>query len=152
MPLVKRSYEKQEDMLDGKNFVSRNLYGDYIDKNPYGHGYDLEKASKGLSYDGKRIIKTFINQNQEREKILRKNEQLLYDEMHSHKSHKDSKRFWRSGMHVMEHFGPPLIDKCYKFRAPPIIKYDVNQPPFRRPKDDGDYFDKDIHPLRPIES
>ena len=152
MPLVKRSYEKQEDMLDGKNFVSRNLYGDYIDKNPYGHGYDLEKASKGLSYDGKRIIKTFINQNQEREKILRKNEQLLYDEMHSHKSHKDSKRFWRSGMHVMEHFGPPLIDKCYKFRAPPIIKYDVNQPPFRRPKDDGDYFDKDIYPLRPIES
>ena len=152
MPLVKRSYEKQEDMLDGKNFVSRNLYSDYIDKNPYGHGYDLEKASKGLSNDGKRIIKSFINKNQEREKILRKNEQLLYDEIHSHKSPKESRHFWRSGMHVMEHFGPPLIDKCYKFRAPPIIKYEVNQPPFRRPKDDGDYFDKDIHPLRPIES
>ena len=151
MPLVKRSYEKQENMLNGKNFVSRNLYGDYIDKTLYSHGYDLEKASTGLTNVGKRFIKTFINQNQEREKILRRNERLVYDDVHNHKS-PNSTRFWRSGMHVMEHFGPPLIDKCYKFRAPPIVKYEVNQPPFRRPKDDGDYFDKDIHPLRPIQS
>ena len=152
MPLVKRSYEKQCNTLDGKNFVSRKLYGDYIDKNPYGEGYNIEKASKGLSTDGKRIIKTFINQNQEREKQLRKNEQLLYDEMHSHKRPQNMRPFWRSGLHVMEHFGPPLIDKCYKFRSPPIIKYDVNQPPFRRPKEDGDYFDKDIRPLRAPQS
>ena len=105
MPLVKRSYEKQENMLDGKNFISRNLYGDYIDKNPYGYGYDLEKSLKGLSNDGKRTIKVFIEQNKEREKILRKNEQLLYDEMHSHKSPKNSKAFWRSGSIVA------IIDK-----------------------------------------
>ena len=32
-----------------------------------------------------------------------------------HFLHKDKneKPFWKSGIHVMEHFGPPLIDKCY---------------------------------------
>ena len=72
MPLIKRSYEKQSNMLDGKNFVRRNLYGEYIDKNPYGQGYDMEKASKGLSADGKRMITNFINKNIKREKELRK--------------------------------------------------------------------------------
>lgn len=152
MPLIKRSYEKQSNMLEGKNFVCRNLYGEYIDKNPYGHGYDLEKASKGLSADGKRMITNFINQNIRRENILRKKEKLLYEEIIDHKTPKNDRSFWKSGLHVMEHFGPPLIDKCYKFKAPPILKYDLNQPPFRRPKIDGDYFDKDIHRLGGLES
>jgi len=147
MPLVKRSYEKQSEMLDGKNFVCRDLFGEYIDKNPYGHGYDTERASKGLSHDGKRIIKSFINQNIQREKNLRKREERLYDEVHDHKTAKSVKPFWKSGLHVMEHFGPPLIDKIHKFKAPPIIKYDLNQPPFRRPRAEGDYFDKNIHLL-----
>ena len=152
MPLIKRSYEKQSNMLDGKNFVCRNLYGEYIDKNPYGKGYDMEKASKGLSADGKRMITNFINQNIKREKDLRKKEKLLYEEIIDHKTPKNERPFWKSGLHVMEHFGPPLIDKCYKFKAPPILKYDLNQPPFRRPKNEGDYFDKDIHRLGGIES
>lgn len=152
MPLIKRSYEKQSNMLDGKNFVCRNLYGEYIDKNPYGQGYDMEKASKGLSADGKRMITNFINQNIKREKDLRKKEKLLYEEIIDHKTPKNERPFWKSGLHVMEHFGPPLIDKCYKFKAPPILKYDLNQPPFRRPKNEGDYFDKDIHLLGGIES
>jgi hypothetical protein len=139
-------------MLDGKNFVCRNLYGEYIDKNPYGQGYDMEKASKGLSADGKRMITNFINQNIKREKDLRKKEKLLYEEIIDHKTPKNERPFWKSGLHVMEHFGPPLIDKCYKFKAPPILKYDLNQPPFRRPKKEGDYFDKDIHRLGGIES
>ena len=152
MPLIKRSYEKQSNMLDGKNFVCRNLYGEYIDKNPYGQGYDMEKASKGLSADGKRMITNFINQNIKREKDLRKKEKLLYEEIIDHKTPKNERPFWKSGLHVMEHFGPPLIDKCYKFKAPPIPKYDLNQPPFRRPKNEGDYFDKDIHRLGGVES
>ena len=152
MPLIKRSYEKQSNMLDGKNFVCRNLYGEYIDKNPYGQGYDMEKASKGLSADGKRMITNFINQNINREKDLRKKEKLLYEEIIDHKTPKNERPFWKSGLHVMEHFGPPLIDKCYKFKAPPILKYDLYQPPFRRPKNEGDYFDKDIHRLGGVES
>jgi len=152
MPLVKRSYERQCNMLDGKNFVCRNLFGEYIDKNPYGHGYDTEKALKGLSVDGKRMIKKFINQNIKRENLLKKKQLLLYEEVIDHKTPKNEKPFWKSGLHVMKHFGPPLIDKCYKFKMAPIPKYDLNQPPFRRPKIDGDYFDKDIHPLRVSES
>ena len=49
IPLIKRSYEKQSEMLDGKNFVCRQLYGENLDKNPYCYGYDKTKASKGLS-------------------------------------------------------------------------------------------------------
>ena len=74
MPLCKRSYEKQANMLNGKNFVCRKLYGENIDKNPYGQGYDIQKASKGLSTDGKRLIKIFVDQNIKREDILRKKE------------------------------------------------------------------------------
>ena len=147
MPLLKRSYEKQCNMLNGKNFICKNLFGENIDKNPYGQGYDIEKASKGLSCDGKRIIKTFIKQNMKREDILKNKEKLVYEEVIDHKTPKNVKPFWKSGLHVMEYFGPPLIDKCYKFRAPPIIKHEINQPPFRRPKAEGDYLDKDIHLL-----
>ena len=147
MPLVKRSYEKQCNMLNGKNFICKNLYGEYIDKNPYGQGYDIEKACRGLSYDGKRMITNFINQNKKKEDILRNKEKLVYDEIIDHKTPKNTRPLWKSGLHVMEHFGPPLVDKVYKFKAPPIIKHDVNQPPFRRPKAEGDYFDKDIHIL-----
>ena len=149
MPLCKRSYEKQATMLNGKNFVCRKLYGENIDKNPYGQGYDIQKASKGLSTDGKRLIKIFVDQNIKREDILRKKEKLVYEEVINHKTPRNVKPFWRSGLHIMEHFGPPLIDKVHKFKAPPIPKYELNQPPFRRPKEEGDFLDKDIHPLGP---
>ena len=95
MPLVKRSYERQCNMLDGKNFVCRNLFGEYIDKNPYGQGYDTEKAFKGLSVDGKRMIKKFIDQNIKRENILKKKQQLLYEEVIDHKTPKNEKPFWK---------------------------------------------------------
>ena len=136
-------------MLNGQNFICRNLFGEYLDKNPYGQGYDKEKASKGLSADGKRMIKNFIDQNVKRENILKKREQLLYEEIIDHKTPKNDKPFWKSGLHVMKYFGPPFIDKCYKFKGPRILKYDLNQPPFRRPKIEGDYLDKDIRPLGP---
>ena len=152
MPLVKRSYERQCNMLNGKNFICRNLFGEYIDKNPYRQGYDIERASRGLSVDGKRMIKKFIDQNIKRENILKKKQQLLYEEVIDHKTPKNRNHFWKSGLHVMEHFGPPLIDKCHKYKAEPIPKYDLNQPPFRRPKIEGDYFDKDIHLLGASES
>ena len=95
------------------------------------------------------MIKNFISQNVKRENILKKREQLLYEEIIDHKTPRNEKPFWRSGLHVMKYFGPPLIDKCYKFKGPRILKYDLNQPPFRRPKIEGDYLDKDIRPLGP---
>ena len=147
MPLIKRSYEKQSEMLDGKNFVCRKLYGENIDKNPYCYGYDKEKASRGLSQEGKKLIGLFINENIKREKILRQREELVYNDLHSKNTPKNERPLWKSGLSIMEHFGPPLIDKVRKFRAPEIENHLINQPPFRRPKEQGEYFDPNIHML-----
>ena len=46
---MKKTYEKQEQSLDGKNFVCRKLYGGYFDKNPYCYGYDINKGTKNLT-------------------------------------------------------------------------------------------------------
>ena len=55
---MKRSYEKEENFLNKKNFICRNLYGENFDKNPYDREYtNLQKAEKGLSHDGKRMIR-----------------------------------------------------------------------------------------------
>ena len=35
MPLLQRSYEKEQNMLTGKAFICKNLYGSEFDKNPY---------------------------------------------------------------------------------------------------------------------
>ena len=147
MPLIKRSYEKQSEMLDGKNFVCRKLYGENIDKNPYCYGYDKEKASRGLSQEGKKLIGLFINENLKREKMLRQREEMVYNDIHSKYTPKNARPLWKSGLSIMEHFGPPLIDKVRKFRAPEIEKHQINQPPFRRPKEQGEYFDPNIHML-----
>ena len=43
-------------MLNGKDFVSRNLYGERFDKNIYRYGYDINHAKKELTPIGKNII------------------------------------------------------------------------------------------------
>ena len=141
---MKRSYEKEENFLNKKNFICRNLYGENFDKNPYDREYtNLQKAEKGLSHDGKRMIRKFILQNKKMEDKLKKEEEILYEKwLKNSKKEKKSKSFWKSGLHVMENFGPPLIEKVHKFKAKPIVFYE--RPPFKRPKEDGDYFDKEI--------
>ena len=42
-------------MLNGKDFVSRNLFGERFDKNVYRNGYDIRHATKGLTPSGKDI-------------------------------------------------------------------------------------------------
>lgn len=63
------------------------------------------------------------------------------------KNLKKSKPFWRNGLHVIGEFGPPMFDRYHLYDEPIKRKYKLVQPPFRRPKDEGDYFDKDIHIL-----
>lgn len=145
MPLSKRSFERQEGSLNGKGFFCRDLFGEYLDKNPYCYGYDVPKASKGLSQNGQRIIKKFINQNLEKEKKLKKQEQDSYDELHDKNQSKSKKPIWKSGLHIIEHFGGPMIDYKYEFLSPKTVKHLINQPPFRRPKEKGDYLDSNIH-------
>lgn len=177
MPLVKRSYEKPVNMLCGKDFVCRNLYGENLDKNPYRYGYDLS-ASQNLSPAGKRMIRKFIEQNKAKDKSFADKEEQLYNDLHSKRNRsvifeennqgkglddekcngneegngkgrgKNKERpLWRYGLHVIGEFGPPVFDKYHLFDEPIKRKYNLVQPPFRRPKDEGDYFDRDIHIL-----
>ena len=67
---MKKTYEKQEQSLDGKNFVCRKLYGGYFDKNPYCYGYDIKKGTMNLTREGKIIMTKFIKQN--RRKVIKK--------------------------------------------------------------------------------
>ena len=142
MPLIKRSYERQEKSLDGKSFVCRKLYGENLDKNPFCYGYDTDKAMTNLTKQGKWIIKTFIDQNKKKEEILKKEEKEKWDELHGKNPPRPP--LWKSGLHTIEYFSRPIIDFKYEFIQPRTTKYLIHQPPFRRPKDKGDYINKDI--------
>ena len=75
---------------------------------------------------------------------LKKEEDILCEKKLDHKNRdKESKSFWKSGLHIMENFGPFLIDKVHKFKKSEVITYE--RPPFRRPKEDGDYFEKKLN-------
>ena len=157
-------------MLSGKDFVSRNLFGERFDKNVYRNGYDLKHAKKGLTPKGENIIERFILQNKYKADRMKQRQEELYKAFHSKlpkrasidyrnidsfnlnknigEEFKIKKRpIWKWGYICKDGFGPLLIDKEYIFDKPKNIKYGVNQPPFRRPKEEGDFFDKDIHIL-----
>ena len=157
-------------MLSGKDFVSRNLFGERFDKNIYRNGFDLLHAKKGLTPSGKDIIEKFILQNKYKSNMMKKREEELYKAFHSKlpKRHSIDYRhidsfnlnknkgeefkiknrpIWKWGYQSKNEFGPLLVDKEYIFDLPKNIKYSLNQPPFKRPKEYGDFFDKDIHIL-----
>ena len=157
-------------MLSGKDFVSRNLFGERFDKNVYRNGYDLKYAQKGLTPVGKNIIEKFILQNKFKSNMMKHREEELYKAFHSKlpkRASIDYKRvdsfdfnknrgeelkikkraIWKWGYRSKNEFGPLLVDKEYIFDKPKDPKAGIIQPPFRRPKEEGDYFDKDIHIL-----
>ena len=56
-------------------------------------------------------------QNKKMEDKLKNEEKKLYDQWLDHKNReKRSKSFWKSGLHVMENFGPLIIDKVHKIK------------------------------------
>ena len=142
MHLIKRSYEKQEKSLDGKNFVCRKLCGEYLDKNPFRCGYDTNLGTINLTNKGRWLIKTFMEQNKKKEEQLKIEEKEKWELLHGKNPPRPP--LWKSGLHTIEYFGGPLIDFKYEFVKPKISTYLINQPPFRRPKDKGDYLNKDI--------
>ena len=142
MPLVLRSYEKPENMLSGKDFVCRNLFGERLDKNVYRNGYDVDYAQKNLSPVGKNIIKKFIEQNQMKSNLMDIRKEKLYKEFHSKKPKRGSidyrnvdsfkidifhpdrvgeyyKRIqrpvWKNGFHPKGEFGPIIVDRYHIF-------------------------------------
>lgn len=123
------------------------MFGEYLDKNPFCYGYDICHSTRHLTKDGKKILERFIKENREKDEEKRKNEQKPYFEKQLNTPPATTRNIWRSGLHIIEHFGDPMIDYKYEFKKPTPVKHLINQPPIRRPKEKGDYFDKDIHLL-----
>ena len=157
-------------MLSGKDFVSRNLFGERFDKNVYRNGFDLKHAKKGLTPSGKDLVEKFILQNKFKSDLMKQREEELYKAFHSKIPKRASldykhinsfslnknldeelkikkRALWKYGYKNKNEFGPLIVDDEHLFDKPKAKKYVLNQPPFRRPKEDGDFFDKDIHIL-----
>ena len=69
-------------MLSGKDFVSRNLFGERFDKNVYRNGFDLKHAKKGLTPSGKDLVEKFILQNKFKSDLMKQREEELYKAFH----------------------------------------------------------------------
>ena len=95
-----------------------------------------------LAPSGKKLMKKFMETNKQLENSLRNNDTNFFIYLHSKPPLELNK--WKFSNHVIEHFSTPKLDKVYSFRVdkPPKPKYMTK--PFRRPKIDGDYFDKHI--------
>ena len=113
MPLVLRSYEKPENMLSGKDFVCRNLFGERLDKNVYRNGYDVDYAQKNLSPVGKNIIKKFIEQNQMKSNLMDIRKEKLYKEFHSKKPKRGSIDYRNVDSFKIDIFHPNKIGGVY---------------------------------------
>ena len=145
MPLSKRSYERPKNFLIKRNFTCRNLYGEYFDKNPFRDGYDISKEINTLTKQGKSLLNTFIEQNIRKDiKMKREEDKRDKRESNTFRKIRIKKPFWASTLNRIDYFGGPLIDFKYEFIKSKSVKHSINQPPFRRPKEKGDYINKDI--------
>ena len=232
MPLLQRSYEKEQNMLTGKAFICKNLYGSEFDKNPYKRidknfledlnlnsslnrdlnsdlndnnidslrNKSIDKSienkinennndnnninnnekeiklnknilnnnlnnsnrnnryinnnvynpsninSLNLSSLGKHIISTFVKENLKREEDLIRKEEELYKIRHSKHPPKEYKD-WKYSNHIMEEFSKFKVDDVLSYRPEKPKKKFISDEPWRIPKKDGTFFDKDIHLL-----
>ena len=121
--------------------VCRNLVGREFHGNP-NRERSVDEAVKGLTNDGKRMITQFIKENKKVENALITNENNFFSYLHSKPPLELNK--WKFSNHIINEFSIPKLDKVYSFRVDkqPTPKYMTK--PFRRPKIDGDYFDKHI--------
>ena len=80
--LCKKSYEKEKDLPQKKDFVCRKLCGDYINKYP-NIRTSLTPTNVKLGNLGKKIISYYIKDNDKKEKIMREKDEYLYKYYHS---------------------------------------------------------------------
>ena len=91
-----------------------------------------------LTQNGKSLMNTFIEQN-------KKKEEKEKEENKCQIKFKKKVPIWKKTLNRIEYFGGPLIDYKYEFIKPKPLKYCINQPPFRRPKEKGDNLNKDMN-------
>ena len=140
-----RSYAKEKSFLTGHNFVCRNLTGRDFNKYP-NIEKSLNETVKGLTFNGSKTLTKFIENNKMIEKELRANEENFFKYLHSKPPLNLNN--WKFSNHIMEYFSVPKLDKVYSFRIDKSPKPKYMTKPFRRPKIDGDYFDKHIGILK----
>jgi hypothetical protein len=140
--LCRKSYEKEKELPQKKDFVCRKLSSDYINKYPNIRS-SLTPPNVKLGKIGKRIISYYIKNNNKNVKIMREKDDFLYNYYHS-------KPFfgfnpWKFSNHIIKEFSRVPIDKInsYSLEVKTKPKYMVK--PFRRPKIYSDYFDKNVY-------
>ena len=97
---------------------------------------------KNLSNSGQKLIKVFIDENEKREQKSKDEEERVYKYKHSKPPLQLNS--WKFSNHVIEEFSRPKADEVHSFREKEKTKYQYTADPFRRPKEQGDLFDKHI--------
>ena len=129
-------------MLNGINFICKDMYNSEFEKNPYKKTNANDILKSPLSNLGKKIICNFIRDNEKKEKKILKQRDLLYEMKHS--KHKENKFIWKPANHVNEQFSRYPIDNVLSYETG---KSEVKllSHPWKYNRMEGDYFDKDIH-------
>ena len=139
--LCERSYQKEKLLPLKKDFTCKKLRNYELNKFPNSKD-NLTEAIQKLSPSGKKLIKIFINENDKIKKKKRDDEEKLY--IYKHSKPPIQYNSWKFSNHIIEEFSRPKADEIYGFREKIKTKYQYNAEPFRRPKEKGDYFDKNI--------
>ena len=137
--LCKRSFEKEIDLPKKPNFVCRRLYGHNIDKYP-NIKKDIYTSILDLGKEGKKIISKNIKDNDQKEKMTKEKEDFIYKYFHSKPPVEYNP--WKFSNHIIKEFCKTPVDNVHSFshKMEPKPKYMVK--PFRRPKENGDYFEQ----------
>ena len=124
-----------------KGFICRRLINDEINHFPR-EKRNIIETTKNLTCPGKKILETFIRQNEKSERRQRDEEKRIFQYKHSRPPLKLNP--WKFSNHIIEEFSRPKIDENYTPKEAIKPKYQYTVEPFHRPGDHGDYFDKHI--------
>jgi hypothetical protein len=130
--MIERSFTKEKDLPQHKNFGFTKAVG-----REFG---DFKNLSK-LSDLGRNIISKFIEENTKKEETLKKKEHDL--EVYKHSKKTIEYNPWKNSCHIIEEFSRPPGDKVVSYRKEHKRKFLI-QEPFKRPKKDGEYFEKKV--------
>ena len=139
--LCPRSYQKEKLLPLKKDFICKKLYNYEINKFP-NNKFTIDESVNNLAPYGKNLIRIFMNENDKREQKQRDDEEKLY--IFKHSKPPLNLNPWKFSNHVIGEFSRPKADEIYGYREKKKVKYAYTVDPFRRPKEQGDLFDKHI--------
>ena len=139
--LCPRSYQKEKLLPLKKDFICKKLWNYEINKFPNSK-FTIDDATKNLAPYGQKLIKLFISDNDKKEQKQKINEEKLY--AYKHSKPPLNLNPWKFSNHIIEEFSRPKVDEIYGYREKKKTKYAYTVDPFRRPKEQGDLFDKHI--------